>query len=256
MRPEFENRYHKVEAEHWWFVGRRDLLSSLLRDADPDPLSRILDVGCAGGATLRRLRADGYTQVVGIDLSPEAIARCRDSGLQDTYEMDAQKPAFPDGSFDVILASDILEHVPDERAALQAWFRLLRPRGTLIALVPAFMALWSPHDEANHHHRRYRLAELRRCLEASGFETRRASYWNFLLFVPAALVRIIQRMMPGATADHVDLRVPPSFANALLASLLRGENRLLRAGLSWPFGLSALVVARRPGSLAEEGLRT
>jgi len=250
MRADFENRYHRVEDEHWWFLGRRDLLCALVRAARVANDSPILDVGCAGGATIRSLKRQGYTAVTGIDLSPEAVARCRQSGLADVHAMDAQRPDFPDQSFDLILASDILEHVPDERAAVQAWYRLLKPRGVLIALVPAFMALWSPHDEANHHHRRYRLGELRRRLEAAGFETHRASYWNFLLFLPAALVRALQRLMPVLSRGSPDLAVPPRAANRLLSGLLAGENRLLLAGLRWPFGLSALVVARRPAALA------
>lgn len=247
MHPEFENRYHQVEAGHWWFLGRRDLLCALVGDAGATPLTRILDVGCSGGALLRRLRADGYRRVVGIDRSPEAIARCRGSGLEDVHAMDAQQPDFPDGSFDIILASDILEHLPDERAAARAWLRLLRPGGVLIALVPAFMALWSPHDEANQHRTRYRLRELRACLEAAGFETRRASYWNFLLCLPAALLRLAQRAVPALGRARIDLDLPPAPVNGLLAAVLRAENRLLRAGLSWPWGLSAMVIARRPG---------
>lgn len=247
MRPEFENRYHQVEARHWWFLGRRDLLSALVRDSGATPRTRILDVGCAGGATLHRLRGDGYQQVVGIDISSEAIARCRRGGLEDVHAMDAQNPDFPDGSFDLILASDILEHVPDENAAAQAWFRLLRPSGVLIALVPAFMALWSPHDEANQHRKRYRLAELRGCLEAAGFETRRASYWNFLLYLPAAALRLAQRALPERARAQAKLDLPPAPVNGLLAAVLRAENRLLLAGLAWPWGLSALVIAQRPG---------
>ncbi len=248
MRADFESQYHRVETDHWWFVARRDLLSALVRDAGAGPASRILDVGCAGGATIHRLQRDGYAHVIGIDLSPEAIARCRRGGLQNVHEMDAGHPDFPDQSFDLILASDVLEHVDDERAAVRAWFRLLRPQGLLIAMVPAFMALWSPHDEANHHRKRYRLGELRGCLEECGFETRRASYWNFLLFLPAAIIRVVQRAVPALGRTHPDLRIPPALLNGLLAALLSGENRLLRAGLSWPWGLSALVVARRPAN--------
>jgi SAM-dependent methyltransferase len=248
MRPDFENLYHQVETEHWWFVGRRDLLTALLRAEGATPESRILDVGCSAGATLRHLQGAGYRHVVGIDISAEAIERCRRAGLQQVYAMDAQAPDFPHGSFDVILASDILEHVSDEGAAAGAWFHLLRPRGVLIALVPAFMALWSGHDEANHHRKRYRLGELRACLERAGFETQRASYWNFLLFMPAAALRLIQRTLPGRAGGTGDLELPAAPSNRLLAAILRGENRLLEAGLAWPWGLSALVVARRPAA--------
>jgi SAM-dependent methyltransferase len=246
MEPEFENSYHRVEEKHWWFVGRRHLIATLLRDMRAETSSRILDVGCAGGATIQQLNKDGFTRVSGIDISSEAIARCRRNGLKDVYVMDAQAPDFPDANFDIIVASDVLEHLSDEDAAAREWFRMLSPGGTLIALVPAFMALWSAHDEANQHRKRYRLRELRQCLEACGFETQRASYWNFLLFVPAVMVRMLQRAMPERGRADADLRLPPSMANRFFSFLLRRENRMLAAGVNWPWGLSAMIVARRP----------
>jgi SAM-dependent methyltransferase len=251
METDFENSYHQAEAKHWWFVGRRDLIIALLRETNADSGSRILDVGCAGGTTIQQLNEAGFAHVSGIDISGEAIAQCRRIGLRDVYQMDAQAPDFPDDSFDIIVASDVLEHVSDENAAVREWFRILSPGGCLIALVPAFMALWSAHDEANQHRKRYRLHELRQCFAACGFETQRASYWNFLLFVPAAMVRMLQRAMADNDQPIVELRVPPSMINIMFSSLLRGENRMLTAGVNWPWGLSALVVARRPVTAQE-----
>lgn len=123
----------------------------------------------------------------------------------------------------------------------------------LIVLVPAFMALWSGHDEANEHRKRYRLGELRRCVESCGFETRRASYWNFLLFLPAAAIRMLQRFASRPASAHAGLRVPPLPVNRLLGAVLRGENRLFSAGLAWPWGLSALIIARRPAAQTGRG---
>jgi SAM-dependent methyltransferase len=246
METEFENSYHQVEAQHWWFVGRRHLIVALLRKMRAQTSGRILDIGCAGGATIQRLNEEGFSQVSGIDISSEAITQSRRNGLTDVYIMDAQAPDFPDAHFDIIIASDVLEHISDEDAAAREWFRLLSPGGTLIALVPAFMALWSAHDEANQHRKRYRLHELRQCLEASGFETQRASYWNFLLFVPAVMVRMLQRTISGHRQMDVNLRLPPSFANQFFSFLLRVENRIIAAGFNWPWGLSALIVVRRP----------
>lgn len=254
MRTDFEGLYHDVEDRHWWFIGRRDLLVRLVRESSPDPASRILDIGCSGGATIRRLRECGYRNVTGIDISPQAIARCRQQGLDNVHEMDAQAPDFPAAGFDVILASDVLEHVDDEQAALSAWFALLRPGGLLIALVPAFMALWGPHDEANEHRRRYRLPELRQAVARGGFVTQRAAYWNFLLFPPAAVLRLAQRVLPARERPSLELRLPVQPLNLLLQSVLLAENRFLRGGLDWPWGLSALVTARKPaGAVAQAG---
>jgi SAM-dependent methyltransferase len=246
MQIEYENRYHRVESKHWWFIARRDLVIRLVRGASADPECRILDMGCAGGVTLQALHRDGYRHVTGIDISPEAIAQCQRIGVTNALLMDAQAPAFAPGSFDLIIASDVIEHLPEPATALRAWWRLLRPGGLVIALVPAFMFMWSPHDTANNHYRRYRAPELQDCLEAAGFRAERRCYWNWALFPPAIVVRLLQRFLPPIGTLHYDLEVPPAPLNAALAALVRAENRLLCAGVDWPWGQSALVIARRP----------
>jgi SAM-dependent methyltransferase len=250
MNKEFETLYHAVEATHWWFVTRRALVGSLVALAAPNRASAILEIGCSGGPLLQRLGDAGYTALTGIDLSPEAIALCRQRNLGQVLVMDAQQPDFPPASFEVITASDVLEHLADAPRAVAAWYRLLRPGGTLLVFVPAFKCLWSRHDEVNHHFHRYRAGELASLLRAAGFEIQRQGYWNFFLFPPVALLRLARRLAPAsAKALPVgDLRPIPSLLNSLLICLLRLENRLVLAGLDFPWGISAMVVARKPSA--------
>jgi SAM-dependent methyltransferase len=204
-------------------------------------------MGCSGGPLIQQLHADGYRRVTGIDISPAAIALCRQRDLVDTYVMDAQKLSFPDGRFDVITASDVLEHLADAPGAIREWRRLLKPGGVLIVFVPAFQFLWSEHDEANKHYRRYRRAELRQLLAANALVVERSSYWNSLLFFPVALVRLLKRCLPQKRAsDEGDLFVVPKVINRMLTWLLRRENGWLRRGGNFPFGVSVLAVARKP----------
>jgi hypothetical protein len=128
---------------------------------------------------------------------------------------------------------------------------MLKPGGALIIFVPAFMFLWSKHDVGNKHHRRYRLFELKKTLEQNGFIVERKSYWNFSLFLPVAFVRSIKRVFQrkqsvedGGTGD---LFIPPKIVNAFLLAILQIENWLfLRKAVNWPFGVSAMAIARRP----------
>ena len=247
MQDDYEEKYHRVESEHWWFVARRHLVCALVQRYASAPSSRILDLGCSGGVTIQQLVRAGYTDVGGLDVSPAAIERCRSVGLTNLHAMDAQAPDLPNDSYDLIIASDVLEHLADEQAALQAWCRILRPNGVLLVFVPAFMFMWSPHDIVNQHYRRYRLPELQASLAAAGFETLRRSYWNFLIFPPAALVRLLQRVLPPIRGMiHLELRLPPAPLNRALVGLLRLENWLIRQGVTWPWGQSALVIARKP----------
>jgi SAM-dependent methyltransferase len=194
------------------------------------------------------LRQGGYTNLTGIDISPEAIALCRERNLGDVRVMDAQQPDFPPASFDIITASDVLEHLPDAPRAVAAWRQLLRPGGTMMVFVPAFMFLWSGHDEVNHHFHRYRAGELAALLRAAGFEIQREGYWNFFLFPPVALLRLARRLVAASAKKPPvgDIKPVPTPLNSLLIFLLRLENRLMLAGLNFPWGISAMVIARKP----------
>jgi SAM-dependent methyltransferase len=247
MKREFEAQYHLLEENHWWFLGRRHLVHQLVLDSNAKRGARILEIGCSGGPLIQQLQADGYSSITGIDISAEAIELSRQRGLEDVHVMDAQKPSFSDESFDLITASDVLEHLSDAPRALTEWHRLLRPGGVLIVFVPAFMFLWSEHDEANKHFRRYRRPELTRLLTSNGFSVKRGSYWNFFLFFPVALIRLLKRCKPSSRRQeaHGDLGKPPNFINHFLFALLRFENKQICRGINWPWGISVMAIAQK-----------
>lgn len=247
MRAEYETLYHQVEQTHWWHQARRHLVRALARQLLPDRTARILEIGCSGGPLLAQLRADGYADLTGIDVSVAAIARCRERGLTNTQVMDAQRLSFPDAAFALVIASDVLEHLRDDAGALAEWRRVLAPGGRLVVLVPAFAFLWSEHDEINQHVRRYRRPQLCALLRQTGFTVERSGYWNFLLFPPVAAIRLARRLRPKSTAPaRGDIFPTPKAINRLLLAMLRVENWWLLRGLNFPFGVSVLAVARRP----------
>lgn len=249
MQHTYEEQYHRVESHHWWFVGRRGVVHDMVLRSNPDRRCRILEMGCSAGQLIRQLNDDGYRDVQGIDISEGAIDLCRRAGIA-ARVMDAQQLDFPDASFDLVTASDILEHLADEQRALREWRRVLRPGGLLMVFVPAFRFLWTAHDVANKHYRRYRLSELTSRLQEGGFEIQRKSYWNALLFAPIAAVRGTRRLLTGGRlpvdGGQGDLFVPFAPVNFALLTLLRLENRMFGLGVNWPVGVSAMAVARKP----------
>lgn len=246
MNKDFEKTYHEVEAAHWWFVTRRQLVRELVRRAAPDRRAAILEIGCSGGPLLQMLTDDGYVSLTGIDISPEGIELCRQKNLGNVQVMDARQPGFPENSFDAIIASDVLEHLPDAPTALAAWQKLLRPGGTLLVFVPAFRFLWSGHDVVNQHFHRYRAAELAGLLSAAGYQVARKGYWNFSLFLPVSAVRLTKRFLGGTDKTPAgDLKALPRALNAALTGLLRLENWLLLRGLDFPWGVSAMVIGQK-----------
>lgn len=248
MNKGFEKTYHEVEAAHWWFVTRRALVRELVCRLARTRQAAILEIGCSGGPLMESLQAEGFVHLFGIDISPEAIALCRARNLPNVSVMDAQTPEFPPASFDVITASDVLEHLADVPRALAAWHQLLRPGGAVVVFVPAFQFLWSGHDVINHHFHRYRAAELAGLLRTAGFEVQRQGYWNFFLFLPVAVFRLAKRVFSGSSEKLPagDLKPVAAPVNQLLIWLLKLENRLMLAGVNFPWGVSAAVIARKP----------
>lgn len=249
MEQQFEDHYHNIESSHWWFVSRRQAVHDLVVEARLDCDARILEIGCSGGLLMEQFQREGFTRVEGIDISQEGIDLCREKNLS-AQVMDAQKLDFPDASFDFLTASDVLEHLADEGEALREWRRVLKPGGILLVFVPAFMFLWTSHDVANKHYRRYRAPELNRRMQAAGFTILRSSYWNALLFPPIALVRAFKKLITGgripAGGGHGDFFVPPKVLNRTLLGLVSLENSLLRMGVNWPVGVSAMALGRNP----------
>jgi SAM-dependent methyltransferase len=248
MNEAYEAKYHIQEEKHWWFETRRDIIINLLERSGRN--SKILEIGCSGGPLIRALHELGYKNVQGIDISRDAIDLCRRRGINDVFVMDGSKPEFKDGQFDIVIASDVLEHIQDDEKALLEWNRILKPAGKLIVFVPAFEILWSKHDEANHHYRRYSKSELIRVLEGAQFEIDRSSYWNFMLFFPTTLVRLIHRMLSIYGQQNGDQLVELNpVANKVLFYLIKTENILLKV-LNFPVGVSVFATASKKIALA------
>jgi SAM-dependent methyltransferase len=236
-----------VEDTYWWFVARRQLVHDLLRRYPPETSRArpvLLDIGCGTGATLHTLEELG--EAVGMDRSLHALARCQQRGHRLLAQADGTRLPVADGSVDVITALDLLEHIPDDAAAAAEFARALRPGGVLVVTVPACPLLWSEHDEALDHLRRYRARELHRLLAGAGFRVARLSPLITTLLLPIAALRLAQRLVPRAKGRaQTALIIPPRWINAILTNLLQAENRwLLRANL--PVGVSLFAVARKP----------
>ncbi len=238
--------FFEQEDRHWWFQGRRRIVLGQVRIwLGWRGGLRILDLGCGTGGTLQAMRPLG--EVWGLDCSRQALEYCRRRGLDRLVQgnFPCALPAAVPAGFDLITALDMLEHLSDDDGALRHIFRLLRPGGFVLITVPAFAFLWSPHDRANHHLRRYTRRQLSRRLAAAGFRIRKLSYFNFFLFFPAWLRKRCDAWRYGDhPVSHLEALPPPALGQALLA-LFRLEGWLLRK-LSFPFGVSLLAVAEKP----------
>jgi SAM-dependent methyltransferase len=237
--------HFELEDRHWWFVGRRAVIRSLLGRADVPREARILDAGCGTGRNL--LELSGLGRVEGVDSSPDAIEFCRRRGLSAVTQARLDGLPFVDRSFDLIVMTDVLEHVEGERDALRELRRVAAPRARLLLTVPAYQWLWSQHDDEHHHVRRYTLARLRASVRAAGWEPLLDTHFNSLLLAPIAVIRLATRQRPPRDG-RPDLELGPRAANRALARLMGAEAALIARGVSLPAGVSIGMVCVPSGS--------
>jgi SAM-dependent methyltransferase len=228
-----------VDEHHWWYRGRRRIIRSELDRLPLPEGARVLDAGCGSGRTLEELEPFGV--VHGIELDPEAAEVARSRGVGEVEIGRLEDLPWEDARFDLITCLDVIEHTPDDRVTLSELRRVCKPGGWLLVTVPAYQALWSLHDDANHHFRRYNRPTLRAAAEESGWQLRRMTSFNSLLLAPAAAVRLIQRRAPNSEYTP-DIRLGPAWLNALLERPLRMEARWLASGRTLPAGLSLMAV--------------
>jgi SAM-dependent methyltransferase len=232
----------RLEDGHWWFVGKRLLLHALF--GDREPRGRILDLGCGLGGVLRDFELSAAC--FGTDRSAYALRVCRSKGAAAFARADLLSPPFRAGSFDTVVALDVIEHLADDVAFLRVARALLAPGARLIVAAPAFDLLWSQHDVTFQHHRRYTAQSLRAAVEAAGLAPERITYLHALVFPVALIWRLASyRLGLGRFAPSTDFWPVPGWLNRILAGAYRLEAWLLRR-FNLPVGVSVACVARSP----------
>jgi 2-polyprenyl-3-methyl-5-hydroxy-6-metoxy-1,4-benzoquinol methylase len=233
----------EVDDHHWWYRGRRQIIHAELGRLRLPAGAQVLDAGCGSGRTLEELVR--YGEVHGIELDPRAAQVAQSRGIGEVRIGRLEELTWESGTFDLITCLDVIEHTPDDRATLHELRRVCKPGAWLLVTVPAYQALWSQHDEANHHYRRYARGTLRAAALEAGWRVLRMTSFNTLLLAPAALVRIIKRRQ--SNSDYTpDLAVGPAWLNSALELPLQAEARWLASGRTLPVGLSLLALLENP----------
>jgi SAM-dependent methyltransferase len=234
-----------VEASHFWFIVRNELIVGLAQRYFPGA-KRYLEIGCGNGAVVQVLeRARAWDRIVASDLHPRGLAHARARLPQNVEFAQLDARAIPaEAAFDLVGAYDIIEHIDDDEAVLRSMNRAVAPGGGVLIAVPQHPALWSRLDEVGQHQRRYRRGELERKLERNGFTIMFSSSYTSVLLPLMALSRLKMRLFPPAADSDIwgEYKVGPG-ANRLLSALLRCEVRMTRAGMRWPFGGSRVIAA-------------
>jgi len=242
MDPSAYREMAETEDRHWWFTGRRAILSSLIERLPLRHPARILEIGCGTGGNLDMLARFGDVAAMEADAAARAIAAEKTAGRFDIRAGRCPDAIpFPAGSHDLVCLFDVLEHIEEDVATLRAVRSLLAPGGRALITVPAYRWLWSTHDEFLHHKRRYTARELRAKSLEAGLGIAVLSYFNTLLFPLAASARLKDRLFDATRASGTAM--PPRALNALFHRLFSVE-RVLVGRLPLPFGVSIVCVLR------------
>jgi dolichyl-phosphate beta-glucosyltransferase len=230
---------YSLEKHHWWFQSKNELIKNLISKLDRK-FKFILDAGCGTGLNLSYLK--NFGTCFGCDVVLEALQFCKKNELTNLSQCNLEGICLKDKSFDLVTILDVIEHVDNPEKVLAELRRVLRDDGTLIVSVPAFKFLWSQHDDALNHLRRYEKKELKELLEFCGFEVKKMGYFFFVPFLIVLPIRVIRKLFVKkgeSTSDTTTL--PPKFLNSLLKWMLKIEAKLA-AKFSLPFGTTLFAV--------------
>jgi SAM-dependent methyltransferase len=237
---DFELQTHRAEDRHWWYCGRRRVLDVVLGGLGLPAGARVLDAGCGSGRNMVELQSFG--EVTGIELSTPSVEAARARGVGEVVEGSVLEMPFADGSFELAVSLDVIEHLEDDLGALRELRRVVAPGGRLLVTVPAYQWLWSRHDVVNHHYRRYSRGTLVRAAEDAGWRCERTTHFNSLLLPLAAGMRALEPLDRGDKGASLDLWIPPGPLNWGLRQPMQLEAGLIGRGVRIPAGLSLLAL--------------
>ena len=236
-RAVFE-RMAEQDAKHWWYVARRRILDDLIaREVRLPGEARILEIGCGTGHNFEMLRRFGRLDALEVDGEARTLASRRLGHAVGSAPL-PQLTGVPDRSYHLIALLDVLEHVDEDQAALESIATKLAPEGRILVTVPAYQWMWSAHDVAHHHKRRYSKRGLRQVAEAAGLRAERIGYFNSLLFPLAATARIAGNLLGKTESDD---KMPPAALNSLFQAVF-GLERHLVGRVPFPAGVSLFAL--------------
>ncbi|RZJ67914.1 MAG: class I SAM-dependent methyltransferase [Flavobacterium sp.] len=247
MQQEYYREYYELERYHWWFTAREAIISGYISSMQkkgqlPQGALKILNVGCGPGRSSEYLSKFG--EVTSIEYDAECCVFASELTGLNIQHGSITELQFPENTFDLVCAFDVIEHVEDDQLAVSELIRVAKNGANVFITIPTFMSLWSHHDVINHHFRRYRKTQIQALF--AKFQGRQlfSSYFNFFLFPPIYAFRAISNMLKSGekrTGSGSDFEAfKPGLLNKILFWVMRPEGWFMNVGLKFPFGVSIL----------------
>jgi ubiquinone/menaquinone biosynthesis C-methylase UbiE len=246
MNYQYFKEYFILERNHWWFMARKVILETQIQKLNFKKEIKILNIGVATGSTSEML--ENFGEVTSIEYNSECCDFLRSELKMEVVEGSITQLPFEANTFDLVCAFDVVEHVEDHKQAVIEMKRVCASNGIIFCTVPAFQFLWSKHDDVNHHIRRYTGSQFTSLFQGYG-EILYRTYFNFFLFLPVAIFRLISNALPrlisrkGAESDFT-IEGSNTFSK-LFFCIFKSENILLKKGISLPVGISYLLLWKK-----------
>jgi hypothetical protein len=246
---------HQAARRHPWELSRARAVERIVRRELTRPVKSILDWGCGdlftGRFLLERLGAES---LVGVDPHLTDAQRTSFAGGDPRVALLSDSSELPERRFDLLLLCDVIEHVENDVGLVEPLVtKFLADGGRVVVTVPAFQSLFSAHDVALKHYRRYRLAELESVLEHSGLAVRGSGYLFGALLPARAVGKLVSAFTPHRRHEAVGAGGwrGGTLSTKLVESVLSLDNFILlglaERGLKPP-GLSAWASCEKRSS--------
>ncbi len=241
MEEKAYNFLKDLQFSHWWFKGKSAVIVALLEKYAAAGNSAILDIGSGFGALIPVLKKFGAVDA--LESHKESHERLKELGAAEVFDIPDFPENYPPKRYDLVCLFDVLEHLEDDVKALGIIRdKLLKPGGKCMITAPAYMWLWSEHDEAHKHYRRYTKTGLKRVFDAAGFKAVKISYFMTLLFPFAAVQRLLLRQK--CLRLDSELKMPGETMNGVMEFIFSFERHLINK-INLPYGLSIIAVAEK-----------
>jgi ubiquinone/menaquinone biosynthesis C-methylase UbiE len=238
--------FNEVEKHHWWWEGRRQLLKNSI---ELNENLRILDIGCGTGETITFLNDIlSNPEIIGVDNSLLALNFVKARRHQGVH-CDAVNLPFISSSFDYILLLDIIEHIEKDSDVLEESKRVIKKKGKILITVPALPFLFSIHDSAQNHYRRYSRKQIRKLAEENNLKIIKLSYFNFCLSPLIIFLRLMSRLKVFSKLGDYDSDINYKIAdkkivNQLLKIVFVNEVKLIKK-INYPLGISLFCILEK-----------
>jgi SAM-dependent methyltransferase len=245
MHAEDFELLYRLEEKYWWFAAMRRITDTIAARELQQPGLRILDAGCGTGFNLHYYADANRRDVYGLDIADAALDHVSQRGFRKIVQASIAEIPFKSGTFDVVFSFEVVTQTPQEMhdSELREMFRVLKPGGHLFIRVPAFMWMWSSHDEELEVRYRYTRRELEKRLRDAGFAVEWTSYANGFLFPVILVRRFLKHAGIGGGTDVKPLPRGLSWLDGIFRRLLASEAAWFKSGRRLPFGLSLICYA-------------